>query len=226
MPYLPNYFLFRLYAQEGDEGKWITLADGRHILIGGKPSLTDTSGNKFEVDVLSQKKGGNLHYTLRRGDTTVGRLILTDEVEDKSGNKAVGLVYLEGGQATQSNLKGAGTLLVAKAIDESFRRGYDGRVTLASMPAAEGFYVGLGFTKSSMSYLSTGQPYNFTIGGDDARKVLQMAKVRYGGIPVDSTFKEEAWKMDYVKVTDEDIRKFNGAIEMEDGIKQFVKPTK
>ena len=178
----PSSF-WRAQEEEG-EGRWVTI-DGTHIFMSDTPSLTDTKGNKVKVEVsyrslAEEGEVATLYdgYEVKAGGKIVGRMSLMD-VPHRI-DKGLLLYSLEGSQATKSGLKGAGTLLVARSVSESFKRGYNGKVVLYSLPKSRGFYEKLGFTKTKLTGELGAYKYDYEIGGVRARKLMQMARVKFG----------------------------------------------
>ena len=180
---------------EGEDENWITI-DGTHVLVKsgetpeqafkrttGKELTPSTKGQKGfsvlrdgkKVDATierSELRPDVIHEKLKTTDGSVVGTLRTTIEED-----GIHIDYVAGAREYGTNYEGAGTILTAHTVQESFDKGLNGRVTLTSYPEAEGFYEKLGFKQSGVGYKGYKQ---YVIEGDSAKKLLKLVGKKYG----------------------------------------------
>ena len=182
-----------IYENDLEPGqRWITLPSGQHILVGpGAPSglkrTPSTKGQKSfsvlrngkKVDTTTERtelRPDVIHEKLKTKDgSTIGTLRTTIYADDKNPN--IHIDHVAGAREYGTNYEGAGTILIGHAVQESFDKGFNGRVELTSYPEAEGFYEKLGFKQSGVGYKGYKQ---YVIEGDSAKKLLNLVGKKYG----------------------------------------------
>ena len=184
---------------EGEDENWITI-DGTHVLVKsgetpeqafkrttGKELTPSTKGQKSfsvlrngkKVDTTTERtelRPDVIHEKLKTKDgSTIGTLRTTIYADDKNPN--IHIDHVAGAREYGTNYEGAGTILIGHAVQESFDKGFNGRVELTSYPEAEGFYEKLGFKQSGVGYKGYKQ---YVIEGDSAKKLLKLTVKKYG----------------------------------------------